>query len=121
MYTGWLIEESSIKKLKNLYSNVHPDFIGHHITYMFGKDSEMPPEVSINVVGQCITDKIQCFVVEIDGKVVRPDGAIYHITWSIDRSKGAKPVDSNTAIRENGFEHFVVPIPIKGTPTKFKF
>lgn len=121
MYSGWLISDKSLQKLKNLYAPVHPDFIGHHVTFMFGKGSEMPPEAEINVIGQCITDKVQCVVVEIDGKVVRPDSGIYHLTWSIDRSKGAKPVDSNKAIEEHGFEHFKVPIQIEGKPTIFKF
>jgi hypothetical protein len=121
MYSGWLISESSIKKLKNMFVEVHPDFIGHHVTFMFGKDSELPPEAEISVIGQCITETIQCFVVEVNGKVARPDSSIYHLTWTIDRSKGAKPVDSNKAILENGFDHFNTSIKIRGTPKIFKY
>ena len=104
-----------------MFVEVHPDFIGHHVTYMFGKDSELPENATIKVIGRCITDKIQCFVVEVNGKVARKDGSIYHLTWTINRSKGAKPVDSNRAILENGFEHFKTSIPIEGTPKIFKY
>lgn len=121
MYSGWLLSENSVKKLKNLFVPIHPDFIGHHITYMFGKNSEIPPDATIYVVGQCITDKVQCFVVEVNGSIVRPDGSFYHITWTIDRAGGAKPVDSNKAIENNGFEHFNATIRIEGSPQIFKF
>lgn len=121
MYTCWVLSENSKTALSNLFVQIHPDFIGHHITYMFGPDSVLPEPAKINVVGQCITDKIQCFVVEVDGTIVRPDGKIYHITWSLDKSKGAKPVHSNDAIIEAGFEHLMAPIEIKATPQMFKF
>ena len=120
MYSGWRLDQSSIEKLKNLYAPVHPDFIGHHITYMFGDDSVKPEAADIKVIGHCVTDKVQCFVVEVNGVVARPDGEIYHLTWSIDRSKGAKPVDSNAAIKENGFDHINVGIALKTTPDTFK-
>lgn len=103
-----------------MFKTIHPDLLGHHITYMFGADSVVPPEAKIFVVGECITDKVQCFVVEIDGSIVRKDGKIYHLTWSIDKSKGAKPVDSNSALM-SGFTHLSVPIEIYGIPKSFKF
>jgi len=88
---------------------------------MFGADSVVPPEAKINLIGHCKTDKIECFVVEVDGSMVREDGKIYHLTWSLDRSKGAKPVDSNKAIEDKGFEHLKTPIAIETEPKSFKF
>lgn len=120
MYSGWEISEGSRAKLSNLFVQIHPDFIGHHVTYMFGNDAVAPDKATIKVVGQCITDKIQCFVVDVGGTIIRPDGNIYHLTWSIDRSKGAKPVDSNTAIMTKGFEHIMAPIELSTTPKLFK-
>ncbi len=119
MYTGWKLKQNTIERIKNLYAPVHPDFIGHHITYMFGKDSKQPDDADIKIIGHCVTDKVQCFVVEVNGTIVRPDGKIYHLTWSIDRSKGAKPVDSNAAIETNGFDHILAELPIETTPGTF--
>lgn len=121
MYTGWLLDESSKTQIKNIYGQAHPDLIGHHVTFMFGKDSVVPKEAKLQLIGHCITEKIECFVVEVDGSMVRPDGGIYHLTWSLDKSKGAKPVDSNKAIENNGFEHFEHALPLKTTPKKFTF
>ena len=53
-------------------------------------------------------------MVEIDGTIQRPDGEIFHITWSLDRQKGFKPVDSKDLLKQ-GFEH-VDPIEIMIIP-----
>jgi hypothetical protein len=121
MYSGWLISNNSIQQIKNLFEQTHPDFIGHHVTYMFGDDSELSPEATLKIIGQCTTNKIQCFVITVNDEIIRPDGNLYHLTWSIDKSKGAKPVDSNKAIIEYGFVHLDKPIEIFGTPKIFKF
>jgi hypothetical protein len=42
---------------------------------------------------------VQALVLEIEGSVRRPDGWIYHITWSLDRAAGRKPVESNAVLR----------------------
>lgn len=42
-------------------------------------------------------DGIECFLVAVDGERVRPDGNMYHVTWSLDPKK-YKPVDSNKLI-----------------------
>ena len=121
MYTCWMLTDSARIKVKNMFPPVHPDFIGHHITYMFGKDAEVPAEAKINIIGHCVTDKVECFVVEVDGSVVRKDGGIYHLTWSLDKSKGAKPVDSNKAIENNGFKHLEHSIEIATKPELVRF
>lgn len=120
MYSGWSLTDSTVNQLKKLYAPVHPDFLGHHITYMFGDDSVKPEAATVKVIGHCVTDKVQCFVVEVNGSLLRPDGNFYHLTWSIDRSKGAKPVDSNAAIKTNGFDHITAGIVLETTPAVFK-
>ena len=44
---------------------------------------------------------VQALVVEIGGTTRRPDGSIYHITWSLGARRRA--VESNDAIRERGW------------------
>ena len=104
-----------------MYPPKHPDFLGHHITFMFGKGATTPPQAKINLIGYCLTDKVECFVAEVNGSMVRPDGGVYHLTWSIDKSKGAKPVHSNAAIENNGFQHLDDPIEITTTPRIFSY
>src|SRR3546814_9902597 len=45
---------------------------------------------------------LQALIVSIDGSTDRPDGSTYHITWSLDRSRGRKAVQSNDVIAERG-------------------
>lgn len=119
MYSGWKLSTNSITQLKNIFKPVHPNFIGHHITYMFGKDAVLPPEAEIYVIGERTTDIIQCLVVQVNGTIVRPDSKIYHITWSLDKSKGASPVMSNDALMAEGFKEIPDPILIYATPQIF--
>ncbi len=121
MYTCWMVDQYSKTQILNIFGQKHPDLIGHHITYMFGKQAVLPNTAIINLIGHCITETIECFIAEIDGSVVRPDGGIYHLTWSLDKAKGAKPVDSNRAIETNGFKHLTNPISIKATPKLVTF
>ena len=103
MYNGYGIEAGSRQKLLTLYPPKYPNVIGHHITEKFGvRNGEVPPQPeTVLVVGYINNgDDVEGFVVEIDGTTRRSDGSTYHITWSIDRSKGAKPVHTNNYTKD---------------------
>lgn len=60
---------------------------------------EMP--TLVEVVGYIDTgDGLEGFLVEVNGKSDRPSGGKYHITWSIDRDKGYKPVNTNDHVNK---------------------
>lgn len=120
MYTAYVLTDKSINKLKELFNQDYPDFIGHHITVEFGvtKGHPLPPETDdIVVIGLVSEDGVQAFLVAIDGNVERSDGSLYHITWSIDKSKGKRPVDSNKIIKK---AKSVQPVKIKAKPELLK-
>jgi hypothetical protein len=99
MYNGYELEAGSRQKLIDLFPPKYPNFIGHHITEQFGmKDGEIPKQPQkVFVVGYIDNgEDVEGLLIEIDGTTVRPSGGQYHITWSIDRSKGAKPVHTNS-------------------------
>lgn len=103
MYNGYEIEEGSRNKLMTLYPPRYPNVLGHHITEKFGvKNEEVPEQPSkVMVVGYIDNgENVEGFLVSIDGVTTRPDGGKYHITWSIDRSKGAKPFHTNNHVDE---------------------
>lgn len=99
MYTAYTLTNVSRKKLYLLYPPKYPDFIGHHITEEFGVPvgTEAPPDPQlVEVVGYIDSgDGVEGFLVEVNGKSERPSGGKYHITWSIDRENGKKPVHTN--------------------------
>lgn len=100
-YQAFEISPESRSKLAAQFPPKFAEFIGHHITYKFGVKSDLPlPEAtSIKVVGYACNDKgIEALVVEVDGSTVRPDGKTFHITWSLDREAGFKPVNSNDLV-----------------------
>jgi hypothetical protein len=99
MYTAYTLTDVSRKKLAFLYPPKYPEFIGHHITETFGVPAGTEPPVAptlVEIVGYIDNgDGVEGFLVEINGSSNRPSGGKYHITWSIDRSKGYKPFHTN--------------------------
>lgn len=115
-YTGYLVLNRD--HLLNQIPPKFPKVIAHHITFQFpGNPDQLPPETSqAFVVGEAWDDEmgVQALVVEIEGNSIRPDGKQYHITWSLDPSKGAKPVMSNKLLANSktNFQKIEPPIPI---------
>jgi len=116
-YSAFILDNNSRNRLKKLFPPKFPEFVGHHITHQFGvkRGSEAPESPkSVDVIGYASEDGLEALVVSINGNHIRPDGKIYHITWSLDRSKGKKPIHSNELLK-NGWEK-VGPISIKVSP-----
>lgn len=118
-YTGFEIAESDRQMLAEIFPPKFPDWIGHHITVDFGvKESHpLPHADSLVVVGYQCDESLEALVVAVDHQTKRPDGVYYHITWSLDRSKGRKPVDSKRVITPSYTR--VEPIPLKVIPKFF--
>jgi len=106
-YLGWLLPEDERARLLDLIPPAYPDVIAHHVTLKYGvkPDAPLPTETMGEVVGVADDGEgVQAVVVRIGGTTQRPDGNTYHITWSIDRAAGRKPVQSNDVIREHGWK-----------------
>ena len=116
-YSAYLItDESRIMLLKH-FPPRFTEVIAHHITFRF-PDSAPPPAVEeALVVGHRFDTErgIECLVVELDGESARPNGGTFHITFSLDRDRGAKPVHSNTILK-SGWERLKTSISIKVEP-----
>lgn len=116
MYIGLVLNNQNREALNQRFPPKYSDFIGHHITLEFGvhKNAELPPQPkNVQVIGYADDgDSIEALVVSIDGVSERPDGGTYHITWSLDRSKGRKPVDSNKLLTK-GYQRLDNPINVK--------
>lgn len=106
-YHAFELSNADRSKLAQTFPPKFSDFIGHHITVNRGAKSDQPlPEAnSFKVVGYaCDPDGIEALIVSVDGSTTRPDGRTYHITWSLDREAGFKPVSSNDLIARLGYE-----------------
>lgn len=114
-YEAFVLNSPTREMLMKRFPPKHSDVIGHHITHRFGvrRDQSQPygQIFKFDVVGYVDDGKVEALVVKPGfGQNVRQDGKIYHITWSLDRSAGAKPVHSNDVIAK-GFTTIDPPIP----------
>ena len=120
--TGWKLEEEERRLLLERFPPRWPDVLADHITLDAQARAQDPLPVArkAEIVGN-ISDGagLEAMVVTIDGTTARPDGSSYHITWSIDRSRGRKPVESNQVIAVRGWHPLVKPIPIRIIPARF--
>lgn len=120
-YIAFELDGKSRRKLVQRFIPKYPDFMGYHITYKLGSKKDKLPGMpkTIEVIGYVDDgDGLEALVVAVNGKTVRPDGKTYHITWSLDRSKGKKPAHSNKLITEKGYID-INPIRIGAKPALF--
>jgi hypothetical protein len=120
--TGWLLDETDREQLLARFPPRFADVVAHHVTLTTGthQGTPLPSETSGEVVGE-IDDGagIQALVVRIGGTTRRGDGRTYHITWSLDRARGRRPVESNDVIARLGWRPLPEPLPIRLTPARF--
>lgn len=117
MYTGYLIDQASVQELKRRFPPKFSSFIGHHITEKFGVGANHPEPKQpdkVEVIGYVADETlgVEGFLVSVDGEVRRSSGGMYHLTWSIDRALGAKPVHTNDIIH-NAVDIDPIPINVK--------
>jgi hypothetical protein len=124
-YSGYELDKAQRAALLQQFPPLFPDVIAHHITTKFGtnKNDALPPTAkTAEIIGEAVDPEraVQALVVAINGSPSRPDGSLYHITWSLDRSKGAKPVHSNEVIKQRGYKK-VAPVALKLSPKFWPF
>ncbi|WJY19900.1 hypothetical protein QQS45_06725 [Alteriqipengyuania flavescens] len=120
--TGWKLDRDDRAALLKRFPPVWPDIIADHVTLdpSATKDAALPDADFGEVVGH-VNDRngLQALVVAIDGSTDRPDGSIYHITWSIDRAQGREPKDSNDVLADQGWEEINSPVQIRLIPARW--
>jgi hypothetical protein len=107
------LTDESRSKILSAFPPKYPEVIAHHITYK-GPVSEIPtPEDEFYVVGYTDNgESLETVVVAINGSTARPDGGTYHITLSLDRDKGVRPMNSNDLLANKGYQK-VTPFEIR--------
>jgi hypothetical protein len=93
-----------------MYPPQFPDVIAHHVTIAFGVpySTNLLDEYEsafgtgvVEAVGFVSGNYIEALVVRVNGSVHGLDTKIFHITLSLNRSMGVKPVDSNKLLETN--------------------
>lgn len=110
-YIAFVLDDESRTKILQLCGTKYPDVIAHHITIQFGVEKPTDEELhtinelfhTLKIVGYAADDKVETLVCWVDGSTIREDGKLYHLTLSIDRSKGAKPAHSKNVLASGLF------------------
>lgn len=117
-YLAYELTNQSREELIHKFSPKYSEVICNHVTVKFpAKSTDNLPEnpKEAHVIGYADSkDGIEALVVEINGHKQRSDGKLYHITLSLDRHLGKKPVHSNDLVNKN-FDH-ISPIAIHLIP-----
>lgn len=119
---GWKLDASERAALLARFPPRWPDTVADHVTLRSGTGpgTPLPIEEAGEVVGWADDGEgLQALVVAIGGSTARDDGSTYHITWSLDRDAGRKPVESNRLLAERGWQRLDAPIPIRLRPARF--
>ena len=118
---GWRLDRDQRLELLAQFPPRYADVIADHVTLKANSErEELPAPAEAAVVGRADDgDSLECLVVTINGTTDRPDGSTFHITWSLDKSKGREPRESNDVLKELGWERLGTTIPINVEPTRW--
>lgn len=118
---GWKLDAAERAALLRRHPPTYARAVADHVTLKprAAADAALPLETEGHIVGR--TDDghgVEAMVVEIAGSTRRPDGATYHITWSL--AKGRRPKESNDAIAAHGWTPLDTPIRVRLEPAAFQ-
>jgi hypothetical protein len=101
LIAGWLLPEAERTRLLDLFPPRYPDVAAHHVTHRYGVGPmDVPPDAHpYEIIGRADDEAgVEALVVRINGAIERPDQGVYHVTWSLDRARGRRPIESNDVI-----------------------
>ena len=118
---GWKLDRDQRDRLLQKFPAKYADPIADHVTLQTNAGARpLPPPVEAAIVGRADDgDSLECLVVTVDGTTDRPDGSTFHVTWSLDKSKGRKARESNDLLKERGWDSLEQPIPVDVEPARF--
>lgn len=118
---GWKLDRGEREHLLRRYPPRYADAIADHVTLKKkAAKAPLPEPVDAAIVGHADDgDSLECMVVTVDGTTDRPDGSTFHITWSLDKSKGREARESNDLLRAKGWDRFALRVPVTLNPARF--
>ena len=118
---GWKLDRDQRESLLERFPPRYADVIADHVTLKTNSEhEELPGPAEAAIVGRADDDdSLECLVVTINGTTDRPDGSTFHITWSLDKSKGREARESNDVLKEKGWARLGLTIPIDVEPERW--
>jgi hypothetical protein len=117
---GWKLDRDQRKELLLQFPPKFRKTDADHVTLRSGVagDAALPDETIGEIVGRADDGKgVEAMVVSIGGTTERPDGSVYHITWSIEEGRHAR--ESNDVLAPRRWEPLDLPMPVKLEPARW--
>ena len=112
-FTAYNLTKASRRELMKVFPPKH-NLVAHHVTVEFDvvKDTPVPGYAELKVVGYASDDTLEALVVSVGGTTTRPDGKVFHLTWSKTSDRSSN--DSNAVIADGWTP--VDPVPFYAEP-----
>ena len=117
---GWKLDRAQRTELLQQFPPKYRNVDADHVTLSVrsSPSAALPEETQGEIVGRVDDGRgLEAMVVRIDGTTDRPDGSVYHITWSLENGRKAR--ESNDVLGERGWEPFELPMPIQLKPERW--
>ena len=117
---GWKVDRAERAALLERFPPRYPEAVADHVTLATDAERQpLPGEVEARIIGHADDGAgVEAMVVALDGSTDRPDGSTFHITWSLDKARGRRAVESNDVLRR-GWDALGEAIPVTLTPARF--
>jgi hypothetical protein len=117
---GWKLDREQRKELLQQFPPRYGEVDADHVTLKTSAsaDAQLPEETLGEIVGRGDDGEgVEAMVVSIGGTVDRPDGSIYHITWSLGPGREAR--ESNKVLASRQWTGFDLPMPVRLEPARW--
>jgi len=99
---GWKLDRQQRAALLARYPARYENVVADHVTLSVAGSEQPEPLSNAEIIGYVDDENgIEAMIVAIDGSTVRPDGKIWHITWSTASGRTAR--ESNDVIAKIGW------------------
>jgi hypothetical protein len=117
---GWKVDREQRKELLQQFPPRYRNVDADHVTLIskVAGDALLPDETLGEIVGRVDDGQgLEAMVVAIAGTTGRPDGSVYHITWSLEPAREAR--ESNDVLAAREWAAFDLPMPVRLKPARW--
>lgn len=109
---GWKLDSEQRDALLERFPAAYARVVCDHVTLKLGPGRSFDPaDTQAEIIGFANDRQgVQAAVVEIHGSSARPDGGVYHITWSLGPGRMAR--ESNDVIAAFGWAPLLIGVPV---------
>ena len=116
---GWKLARSDRRALLRRFPPAYRNVVADHITLArAAEDAPLPRESEAEVIGRADDGRgVEALAVRLGSRTERPDGGIFHITWSLEPGREAR--ESNEVLAEQGWVALEAPIQVTLRPARW--